>query len=294
MVRMMVRFSISLLLAGILVPGFGAPPVIGIATVHGSLRVDNVPVQGNATLFDGARLETASASSRIRLQAGGQMELGTASRGQVFSDRLILEKGLGRMEYVPHYRFEARNLRIEPDSIGSSAEVLLSEPGRVTVNALSGQVRVSTAEGLLLARLEPGGSLEFQPQAAGAVAPFVLTGCLAGADGRILLTDETAKVSFELKGKELTQYIGQRVEIQAAAPGNGPAGSGPKVVQVVQIKRVAGGCPAMPPSRNGSQAKAPRMSGSTKAVIAGVAIAAGAGGAALGLTGGETTTPISR
>ena len=36
------------------------------------------------------------------------------------------------------------------------------------------------------------------------------------------------------------------------------------------------------------------MSGTTKAVIAGVVIGGAAGGVALGLTGEETSTPISR
>ncbi len=290
--RMIFRCSVILLLAGVLVSSLAAPPAIGIATARGSFRVDNSPVQGNATLFEGTTVETLAVSSSLWLKAGGQVEVGAASRSQIFTDRMILEKGEGKMEYAPSYRLEAQSLRILPDSEGAGARVVVREPGRVSVTALTGQVRVTTSDGLLLARLEPGRSLEFQPQAGGAAAPLALSGCVSATDRRFFLAEQTANVNFELSGDDLARFVGLRVEIVATELRNVDlAGGAARVVRVSQIKRVAGGCPA-PPAGLGT--KASRMSNSTKAVIAGVAIGGGAGAIALGLTLSEPKATVSR
>jgi hypothetical protein len=286
---MIFQCSVILLLAGVLVSSSAAPPAIGIATAQGSFRVDNSPVQGNATLFEGTTVETAAMSSSLWLQAGGQLVMGAASRGQIFTDRMVLEKGEGKMGYAPRYRLEARNLRILPDSAGAEARVALREPGRVSVTAVTGQVRVTTSDGLLLARLEPGRSLEFQPQAGGAAAPLALSGCVSATDRRFFLAEQTANLTFELRGEDLARFAGHRVEIMATELHDvSPTGGAARVVQVSQIKGVAGGCPAAAGAPSGT---AGGMSNGTKAVIAGVAIGGGAGAIALGLTGSDTPAP---
>jgi hypothetical protein len=293
--RLMVRSWILLLLAGALVASFAAPAAIGVATAKGSFLLDRSAVQGNATLFEGAVVETTTTPSLVRLQDGPRMQLGSTSRGKVYGDRLVLEKGEGQLEGTQSYRIEARELRILPESADSVARVALGEPGRVTVAALTGGVRVTTADGILVAKLERGTTLEFEPQAAGASAPVSVTGCLTGLNGRFLLKDDTANVSFELRGQDLGQYAGQHVTITATVlkevrPGQGAV----QVIQVTQIRRLAGACPvaASNPSKGGV-AKKGATSGTTKVVIAGVAIAAAAGGTAIGLTGDEKQS-ISR
>jgi len=291
-VRMIVRCSIILLLAGVLVSSLAAPPAIGIATARGSFRVDNSPVQGNATLFEGTTVETSAVSSSLWLKAGSQVVVGAASRTQIFTDRMVLEKGEGKMAYAPRYRLEALNLRILPDSEGAGARVVLREPGRVSVTALTGQIRVTTSDGLLLARLEPGRSLEFQPQAGGAAGPLAVSGCVSAAGADFFLTEQTANVNFELRGDDLARFVGHRVEVVATELREaGPVGGAARVIRVSKITGVAGGCPA-PPA--GPGIKAGRMSNSTKAVIAGVAIGGGAGAIALGLTLSETKATVSR
>ena len=289
---MIVRCLFIMLLAGVLVSSLAAPPAIGIATARGSFRVDNSPVQGNATLFEGTTVETSAVSSSLWLKAGGQVVVGAASRSQIFTDRMVLEKGEGKMEYAPGYRLEAQNLRILPDSKGAGAQVVVREPGRVSVTALTGQVRVTTSDGLLLARLEPGRSLEFQPQAAGAAAQLALYGCVSAADAHFFLAEQTANLNFELSGDDLARFVGHRVEIVATELREAsPAGGAARVVRVSKITGVAGGCPAAPV---GTGVKAGHMSNSTKAVIAGVAIGGGAGAIALGLTLSEPKATVSR
>jgi hypothetical protein len=291
--------TMLLLLVGAFVSASAAPDAIGIATARGGFSMDRTRVQGNATLFDGGVVETDSSPSLVRLQGGSELLLGSTSRGKIYKDRLILEKGEGQIDKASNFRLEALGLRILPDSSGSKARVALLGTGRVSVSALAGALQVTTAEGTLVASLEPGSALEFEPQVAGASAPFSVSGCVAAAGNRLLLKDATAKVSFELRGQNLEQYAGQRVQVTAVdLKGVQPGEGATQVIQVTRIYRVTGSCAVPASASKGSSgvataAKAASKTGTTKAVIAGVAIAAAAGGTALGLTGNDSV-PISR
>ena len=202
------------------------------------------------------------------------------------------------MDNARHYRIEARSLQITPESSEATAHVALQGSSGITVAALAGMVRVTTAEGTLLARLEPGRALQFEPQAAAGAAPFAVTGCLAAADNSYVLKDDTAQVSFEVRaapGLELSSLVGKRIEVTAAgAPDAQPIAGATEVINADQVKLLEGACP-MPAASPATGAKRKAgMSGTTKAVIAGVVIGGAAGGVALGLTGEETSTPISR
>ncbi len=291
MIRMIVS-TLVLLLVGAFLSASTAPDAIGIATARGGLVMDRSPVQGNTTLFDGGVLETNSYPSLVRLRSGSEIRLGSTSRGRIYRNRLVLEKGEGQMDKASNFRFEALGLRILPDSSGTKARVALLGNQRVTVSALAGTLRVTTAEGTLLARLEPGRALEFEPQVAGAAAPFNVSGCVAVAGVQFVLRDATANINLELRGLNFGQYAGQRVEITGTELKDvRPSEGATQVIQVTKVTRVAGSCP-LPPG-NPSTAKAAGMSGTTKVVIAGVAIGAVAGGTAIGLTGSDSPS-ISR
>ena len=298
MIRLIVN-TILVLLVGAFLSVSAAPDAIGIATARGGFFMDRSPVQGNTTLFDGGVLETNSHPSVVRLQDGSEMRLGSSSRGRIYRDRLVLEKGEGQIDKASNFRFEALGLRILPDSSGTKARVALLSNQRVAVSALAGTLRVTTAEGTLVARLEPGRALEFEPQVAGAAAPFSVSGCVAADGSRFVLKDTTANVSFELRGQNLEQYAGQHVQITATElKGVEPGEGATQVIQVTRIYRLAGSCAVPPSAAKGSSggaaaAKTAGMSGTTKVVIAGVAIAAVAGGTVVGLTGGDSAS-ISR
>lgn len=52
---------------------------------------------GNATLFDGTVVETTVASSELALRNGVKVQLGAASRAQIWQNRLVLEKGAAQL-----------------------------------------------------------------------------------------------------------------------------------------------------------------------------------------------------
>jgi hypothetical protein len=74
-----------------------AAPPIGIVTASGHFNVEGSQVWGNATLFDGATVETSTASSELALRNGVKVQLGAGSRARVWQNRLVLEKGAAQL-----------------------------------------------------------------------------------------------------------------------------------------------------------------------------------------------------
>ena len=111
------------------------------------------------------------------------MQLASESRGRVFQDRLVLERGAGQLQGTGS-RIEARTLRIVADDAATSARVVLSGAMRVHVATLRGRVRVTNAQGLLVANMEQGAALEFEPQGGAAETTSKLTGVLRKRSGK--------------------------------------------------------------------------------------------------------------
>jgi len=289
------RFAqgLSLFLTVALAAGWAATGGIGIATSSGSFRVGQAPVTGNATLFEGSVVETSGTPSVLDLNGGTRLELGAGSRGTVYRDRLILEKGTGRVQGQSGYRLEVRNLHVLPSPAGA-ARVQVGTGNIVEVEAVSAPVSVTTSGGLLVASVAAGNSLAFEPQAAGAEAPFTVSGCVQKVGDGFELRDDTASVTFRLRGSGLEKYAGRRVEIIGANHGD------PNAIQVAKVKVLSGGCPAPGTPRDagtkaGGKATTAAGGGTKKAVIAGVIVAAGAGAsAAVALSDEEPQGTVSR
>src|SRR6266704_2965824 len=118
--RFTVQTLIALILVANLTMGMAAAPAVGIVTAGGSFTIDNSSIAGNATLFEGNQIETGKVSSQLQLNNGAKMQLAAESRGIVYRDRLVLERGSGR---VANYSVEALSLRIRPDGGNGAAEV---------------------------------------------------------------------------------------------------------------------------------------------------------------------------
>jgi hypothetical protein len=227
-----------------------APPSIGIVTAQGSFRLDDATVTGNATLFEGATIESKARAS-LDLAAGPHVALLPESKGRIFGDRMILERGGGEFRDAAGFRMEARELRIYPETGQAWARVAFASANKVQVTALSGSFRVLNSRGLLIANLAPGAALEFEPvpQAAGggraATEPWKMTGCMRPASGHFTLTDEITNVTVELSGPDVAAAAGNRVEIIGTLnPAATPVSGATQVIQVSQVKRLGKGCVA--------------------------------------------------
>jgi hypothetical protein len=280
----------------------GAVPVIGTVVAKGTFRLDNATVTGNATLFEGATIETKSAASRMELATGARVSLGTDSRARFYGDRMILEKGEGRLEKAESFRFEARGLIIQPETGNASARVVLTGGARVELAALSGSFRVLNARGLLVANVASGHALELEPQAADTATK--LTGTLRNVGGHFLLTDETSNVTVELAGPGLAKEVGNRVEIMGQMdPSATPVTDASQFIQVTQLKHLGKGAPANSGTAAAGGAAGGGAAGThviglsvtTIAIIGGVAVAATLGGlAATGKLPGQGSSTVSR
>lgn len=147
---------ISLLIANTL-PVAAAALGIGIVMSDGTVTINHAVTAGNATLFDGSTIETGSAGSRLHLNNGTTLQFSRYTRGTVFGDRLVLDKGATEIGGA-RYEVNARTLHI----VGSDARVgVLGK--MVEVAALTAPVRVSNARGVLVATVAPGKILDFTP-----------------------------------------------------------------------------------------------------------------------------------
>lgn len=280
-IALCVWFSLAVL------PAFSA--AIGVAKANGSFRVESNPVVGNATLFEGNTLETSAASSELQLYNGIRMRLAPDSRGRVFRDRLILEKGLGELQGGAGYRIEARGLRILADSPGAAGRVAISEARIVQAVALAGSLRVTTADGTVVALVRPAMAMEFELQAeTGAQVPFEMSGCLERRDGQFILRDPLTGVVEEARGSQLANEVGNTIEVTATViPGVQPMAGAMEVIQITRLRRISRGCePVAPPPAAPPPPSVPKpgLSGARKAVIAGVIVGGAGAGAAIYLT----------
>jgi hypothetical protein len=207
-----------------------------------------------------------------------QVRLAAGSRAKVFGERTVLEKGIGQLESSGRYQLEARTLRISGTTPHSIARVQLSGANLVVVAAMAGSIQVTNASGMLVAAMEPGRELSFDPEA-GANAPTRLTGCLLQKDSKYLVVDQSTNVTMGVQGDGLNKELGNKVEVTGAVES--------QILQVSSLKQVSkGGCAGV--------AKKIGAVGVAGAAGAGAAAAAGAGaaGAAAGITAGATVAIV--
>ncbi len=109
---------------------------------------------------------------------------------------------------------------------GAQAKVEM-QSGQVAVGAANGVVSVSNMDGVLLARVNPGIPLSFEPTS----EPLSkLTGRLEKRGDQYFLTDELTHVQVELLGKDLASRVGQRIGVM----GTPKPGTGHQILEVAK------------------------------------------------------------
>jgi hypothetical protein len=257
---------------------------IGVAAADGSFTIDGARVPGNATVFEGSTIETGNASVVLELVGGVRVVVDAQSRGRVFGNHLLLEAGRAQIERGAEYKIESLSLRVSQASPAAKAAVTVQDGNAVEVGAPQGDVSVTNKEQVLVARVGEGRSVQLKPAQA-ASSEFALTGCVSRLTSSFMMRDEVSGVVVELRGADVHKQVGNRVEItgtllssvRAAAPAA-------EAVQVLSVKTLGTGCSATIAltAKNGERSRAEKTAsagGTHTAVIAGVAVAAGAGAA---------------
>ncbi len=221
---------------------FGAAPAIGIVTASGHFTLQGSEVWGNATLFEGATIETTAASSQLALRNGVKVQLAAGSRAHVFADRLTLDRGAGQVTAAAPFEIDAAALKIH----GAGMRVGIGEA--VEVAALTGVAKVSGKGDSLLAAIPSGRHMSFAPQA----AAVKRSGCLVYRDNHFIFQDENTQEVLELSGQDLAPNLGNRVEITGTASTVKPAVSiATSIMNVSAVSPLSqGGCLVVASSLN--------------------------------------------
>ena len=147
----------------------------------------------------------------------------------------------------------------------------------------------------MVARIEAGEAMNFEPQTAGATAATHASGCLLEKGGKFILVDRTTNVVLELQGTDLGKQTGNRVEVTGRAETVKPqVADASQVIAVADMKLVAkGGCSAIA-KKVGASAAAAAGAGAAGAAGAagGAAVCAAAAGAATAVGIGAGTVAV--
>ena len=233
---------------------------IGTASARGDMSVDSYLVKGNATLFDGSVVETGQATVDLRLGKGTEITMSTASRGTVYNDRLVLQRGQSELTASSSFQLEANGLRVTPNEPNSRGVVSLMAGNTVEVASLNGSFGVTNDHGVLLANVRPGRTVSFAMEKGEDPNTFLDVGMVSYENGQYYLsTVENGK--YVLTCKDFKKYVGDKVIVSGTMqPSSAQPGS---VTSILCVKSV---------ELNGDSG----MSKATKWIVAGVII----GGAA--------------
>jgi hypothetical protein len=201
-------------------------------------------VARHGTLFEGSTVETLNAGSQLEIPKAAKVYLGSASRAQVFRDHMILQKGDSEVSGATRYWIQARGLRIDSLEPTSVATVSLRGDKKVMVMALGGPVRVANAQGVAVAWVKAGKTLQLEPQANGAPpVASTLTGCLQKIDGHYFLIDQTTAIKVELKGPGLDGQVANQVTITGVPDASGAVASGAsQVIDATSVTQISTHC----------------------------------------------------
>ena len=224
-----------------------ATPAIGTVSARGEMRVDGYTVRDSATVFDGSTVETSDVGAVLRLGNGTEVKLAADSRGTLFRNRLVLLRGETELSTSNPFQLEASGLDVSPSAPNTSGIVSLSPVNTVEVAALTGELRVRDSRGVLLASVNPSSAISFsvgpgavEGQAAGAQAQtFSDVGVVSLVNGHYYLTSSFTGVKYEITGKDLDKYVGDKVVINGTVRAGTSAK--PESVEVSSIAINGGG-----------------------------------------------------
>lgn len=188
--------------------------VVGTASARGNMRVDGSTVKGDATVFNGSVVETDDASANLRVGHGVDVTMSKSSRGTIYGDHFVLQRGASELSASGSFALEANGLRVAAHNPKSVGVVTLTPKNVVEVAALAGSLEVRDGQGILLSNVLPGRPLSFAMQAEASASPYSVStvGMLESQNGQyVLTTDENVK--YVLTGANLQQFVGDKVVV---------------------------------------------------------------------------------
>lgn len=210
--------------------------VIGTASVRGNMRVDGSTVQGDATVFNGTVVETDDASANLRMGHGIDVTMSKSSKGTVYSDHFVLQRGESELSAPGSFQLEANGLRVAADIPNSVAIVTMAPHKTVNVAVLAGRFKVREGDGFLLSNVLPGRPLSFAAQAPASTSPYYVSvvGLLDSQNGHYILTT-AENVKYELTGIEIQKFVGDKVLVTGTFT---PTAQGGEMAGTIMVKTI--------------------------------------------------------
>ncbi len=271
---------LSLLICGAIGLSAASTPV-GVLTTVGSIRVDGADVRGTGTVLDGSIVETANNPSQLSLKNGIRFDLAAQSRAQVFDNHAVLQQGASQIHASSGFTIQVNSLSVIPAVQPSTIRVVRASASKLQVFAVTGQAEVHNSGGLLIAKVFPGSSLDFDQPPAGAAGATKVSGKLEKQDGRYMLTDATTKTTVELQGDNLEKSVGHCIAATGSADPTTATLIHVATYAEVSCKKL--GLPAAVgagAAAAGAAAGVGLSTGAIAAIVGGVAVGGSLGGAA--------------
>jgi hypothetical protein len=136
-------------------------PTIGVASAVGTFILNSSEVEGNANLFDGSRIQTDRASSKVYLMNGAALVLGVNSAGTIYRDHFTLSQGAAKIDNLTGYSVRASGYDIRSARLSAQALVRIKQ-GTVEIAAVSGTLSVFDQKGGLVTKINAGTASSLQ------------------------------------------------------------------------------------------------------------------------------------
>jgi hypothetical protein len=239
---MILRFqsALSIILCGSLIcAGSASPPGIGLVMTTGSVLVDGLQVPGTTAIFAGNLISSGDRSAILQFSDGTSAMMMPSTEVTVYHERSVLQHGIITQRRADQHPVVLTDgLKISGATSKAVTVVRVKDEMHFEVEAEEGESDVWTPSGLLLARIEPGKTLNFSiSQAAGTQAnPKALTLC-ADLNSNYLIRERTSNVTYELQGVGLDKYLYKTVKVIGTPVGVPASPSDPQLLQVSKIEK---------------------------------------------------------
>lgn len=137
---------------------------IGSVASQGELQVDNYPINVTGTVFEGSQIETGSSAqsdAEVRLANGVKLTLYRDSRGTLYRDHFVLQRGAVDVAGSSAFHTEISGLVITPSASHGRGLISLGSEGAVDVLTRAGDLEVTRNGGEVLALVHSQKSLAF-------------------------------------------------------------------------------------------------------------------------------------
>jgi hypothetical protein len=180
-----------------------ANPAIGIVVSPGDFQIDGYRARGNGTLLNGTTIDNLKSPSHLSLNGGTRFDLAPDSSGQVFADRLILNRGMAQIWPAGGFWVLANGLRLHSDAGSSYFRAARLNEMIVSVTSVAGIAAAQMPDGTAVAQIPQGETRDFA----------TVTGCLGQVKSHYLVRDQPTQVLVEVKGPDIAGHVNRRVKV---------------------------------------------------------------------------------